>query len=97
MRKLAGRIVTHKYRVEVMRSNIQMTHSAWRTEWYGKPNVKNLMKWVDSHNASFTPSGVNYHISKGYGFIAMIYEARIVRQSDDTEIARYRVPAFQAI
>lgn len=98
-----GRSYTPKYKVEV-KTNLTGNHkvvSVWETksrtnvQGYGRPNEKNLGKWVERHDESFQPNGCNFHVTKQIGVIPYVQEARIVNQQTGEVIAIYKMAMFQ--
>lgn len=85
-----GKSYTPKYRIE-FHANTNMTAAAWK----GQVTTARLEAHVRSLNESFRPGGVNAHVSEGLDRIVHIHRARIVRQSDDSPISEWTMPAFE--
>ncbi len=84
-----------KYVVEVVvyARNVYSTPMIWRKE-YGRPNEKNLLKFVQESNESVKPGGVNAHLGVNHA----IMKAKIrYNRSGGEVIATYNAPMFQVI
>lgn len=94
-----GRIVTPKYRIEILHTNDRRGNfapCAWRRE-YGRANQANLERWRQNQNRSYLPDGINHHISDSAGFIVHISRARIVNQLTGNVVCEVKGPMFEIV
>lgn len=79
-----GRTITPRYRVELRVPGFHFTPAGWDGKHCGRPSDASLRAYVLAFEASTQPGGINAHLGP-----TTIERARVVRQSDDTIVARY--------
>lgn len=85
-----GRTVTPKYRIESRDNMGKLSQWAWR----GKVSASLLADYMDSYNASFQPSGANWHVSKALGVVAYHSAAKVINQRTGEIVATWSAPLF---
>lgn len=89
-----GRTITPTFRVEYLAVRLRdgrrfRQSQAWPTKHAGRPSDDTLAGFVEVHEASTAPGGVNAHLGH-----ELISEARVIRQSSGAVVAAYQAPAF---
>jgi hypothetical protein len=67
-------------RVEVAPPTYALTPYSWSAKQHGRPTEANLAKFVEVHNKSFEPGGVNAHVG------VRIVRAYLRRNERDGEV-----------
>ena len=85
------------YVVKVIKNfgHVGMTPMEFKPKDVGGKTDRHLAKWIEHHNASLEPGGVNQHL----GSAAMILEAVLIDQKTGQKIAHYKManpPMFVA-
>jgi hypothetical protein len=75
------------------KANIRTETSAFRGREH---SAKALAAWVLRYNQSFTPSGVNHHVAKAFGYEPYAFKAKLINQRNGRVAATYDAPKFQA-
>ena len=96
--KTAHRDYIPKYVLQMLPvfTGFYMTDQGWNPQWYGKPTIPNLKKFVEAHNKSVLPGGPNDHIGiKGviYGVILhdqLNHAQNVLRWEDKNLIRMYK-------
>jgi len=103
-----GRIITPKYRVEYRDNALALGWTrpdmvskidgrpCYTAAWRGRATPERLEDWRKKTNQSYQEGECNAHI-RPRGTIPHVSFARIVRQSDDREMATATMPTFEAM
>ncbi len=62
---------------------------------YGQPTLSNLKKVLVDYAKSLELGGVNYHITKAFGYVPYPTWAKVIRQSDHEVMASWRQGDFE--
>ena len=93
-----GKSFTPTYRIETsVNPGSWIPFSTWDYKEQGKPTEKKLEAYRIKLNESYQPNGVNYHISKAYGFIVHYSKARVVNQFTRQIVCETNAPMFEAV
>lgn len=89
-----GKVTTPIYRLLLYDQTLRVPHIL---AWHGRATYAKLERYIYDYVNSLKPGGVNYHISKMYGFMPVPHRAVIIHQKSNTAVVEWKAPTFMAI
>jgi hypothetical protein len=99
-----GQSIKPKYALEVYetrmvdgkpRSVLAFEGATWDTKRHGRPDSKNLEKYVLAYGKSLETGGSNFHITEAKGYVSYPNRAVIrFNHSNGATVASWQAPAF---